>query len=85
MSLVVSGVSHHTSDVALRDRLTFSEESLPGALLALRERIADAGADCEHVQPLRGLRQSRGRLCGSASRNTGIHQSLARRAGRGTQ
>ena len=44
MSLVVSGVSHHTSDVALRDRLTFSEESLPGALLALRERIADAGA-----------------------------------------
>ncbi|MCH8203729.1 MAG: glutamyl-tRNA reductase [Candidatus Hydrogenedentes bacterium] len=44
MSLVVSGVSHHTSNVALRDRLAFSEESLPGALSALRDRIADAGA-----------------------------------------
>ncbi len=44
MRLVVSGVSHRTGDVGLRDRLAFPEESLPEALTALRERIADAGA-----------------------------------------
>ena len=43
MRLVVSGISHHTGDVELRDRLAFSEEFLPEALSALRERIADAG------------------------------------------
>jgi glutamyl-tRNA reductase len=44
VSLVVSGLSHRTSDLALRERLVFSEEALPRALKALRERIGDAGA-----------------------------------------
>lgn len=44
MSLVLVGVSHHTSDVALRDRLSFSEKVLPEALVALRSRIDGAGA-----------------------------------------
>ncbi|MCH7909198.1 MAG: glutamyl-tRNA reductase, partial [Candidatus Hydrogenedentes bacterium] len=43
MSLVVTGVSHHGSDVALRERLAFSSESLPKALAQLRDRIEDAG------------------------------------------
>ena len=43
MSLVISGLSHHTSDIALRDRVTFSEEKLPAALSELRERIDGAG------------------------------------------
>jgi glutamyl-tRNA reductase len=44
MSLVVSGISHHTSDVDLRERLTFPEAGIPEALAALREQLADAGA-----------------------------------------
>lgn len=43
MSLVVSGVSHHTSDVALRDRLAIQEDQLPAALAALRKQVPDAG------------------------------------------
>ena len=43
MSLVVTGVSHHGSDVELRERLAFSSESLPKALAQLRDRIEDAG------------------------------------------
>lgn len=44
MRLVVSGLSHRTGDVELRDRLAFAEESLPEALSALRKRIPDTGA-----------------------------------------
>ena len=44
MSLVVSGVSHHTTDLALRERLAFAEHALPQALLALRKQIDGAGA-----------------------------------------
>jgi len=43
MSLVVSGVSHHTSDVALRERLAFAPESISAALAALREQLGEAG------------------------------------------
>lgn len=44
MSLVVTGLSHHTADVELRERMTFAEDTLPAALSALRERIEGAGA-----------------------------------------
>jgi len=44
MSLVVTGLSHHTSPVDLRERLHFPEESVPAALLALRKRLQGAGA-----------------------------------------
>ena len=43
MTLVVSGLSHQTSDLALRERMAFSEEALPGALLRLRKQIDGAG------------------------------------------
>lgn len=39
MSLVVTGLSHHTSDVKLRERLHFPSTEVPGALLALRKRL----------------------------------------------
>ena len=44
MSLVVTGLSHHTSDVALREKMAFSEESVPAALLGLRKHVENAGA-----------------------------------------
>ena len=44
MSLVISGLSHRTSDVAFRDRVAISQESLPRALEALRERLDDMSA-----------------------------------------
>lgn len=44
MSLVVCGLSHHTSDIALRERMSFAQEKLPEALSALRNRIDGAGA-----------------------------------------
>lgn len=43
MSLVVCGLSHHTSNVALRERMTFAEDSLPEALADLRNRLEGAG------------------------------------------
>ena len=43
MSLVVTGISHHGSDVELLEQLAFSSESLPRALAQLRDRIEDAG------------------------------------------
>lgn len=43
MSLFVTGLSHHTSDVELRERLAFAEEAIPGALLQFRKCIEDAG------------------------------------------
>ncbi len=44
MSLVVAGLSHHTSDLALRERLAFPEEAVPKALMELRRDIDGAGA-----------------------------------------
>jgi glutamyl-tRNA reductase len=44
MSLVVSGISHHTSDIALRERMTFPEDRIPEALTQIRDRLEDAGA-----------------------------------------
>jgi len=43
MSLVVSGISHHTTEVDLRERLAFSEARIPEALAVLREKFAGAG------------------------------------------
>lgn len=43
MSLVVSGLSHHTSDVELREKFVFSEDAIPDALRQLRKRLTDAG------------------------------------------
>jgi len=44
VSLVVTGLNHRTSELALRERLAFGERDLPKALLALRNQIDDAGA-----------------------------------------
>jgi glutamyl-tRNA reductase len=44
MTLVVSGLSHQTSEIALRERMTFPEEALPGALLRLRKQLEGGGA-----------------------------------------
>jgi glutamyl-tRNA reductase len=44
MSLVVVGLSHHTSPIELRERLHFSAAEIPQALMTLRRRIVDAGA-----------------------------------------
>lgn len=43
MSLVVTGLNHRTSELALRERMAFPDETLPKALLALHEQIEDAG------------------------------------------
>jgi glutamyl-tRNA reductase len=37
MSVVVIGLSHHTSPVELRERFAFADEKIPGALKALRD------------------------------------------------
>ncbi|MBX7256701.1 MAG: glutamyl-tRNA reductase [Candidatus Hydrogenedentes bacterium] len=54
MSLVVSGLSHHTSPVELRERLHFPEAQLPAALLRLRRHLDDAGvvilSTCNRVE-----------------------------------
>ncbi len=54
MSLVVSGLSHHTSPVELRERLHFPEAQLPAALLRLRKQLEDAGvvilSTCNRVE-----------------------------------
>ena len=44
MSLVVSGISHHTGDLALRERLAFEQDRIPEALSQIRNRLEDAGA-----------------------------------------
>lgn len=44
MSLVMTGLSHHTSDLELRERMAFSEEAIPSALAHLRKRLGNAGA-----------------------------------------
>jgi glutamyl-tRNA reductase len=43
MSLIVSGMNHRTSDLALRERVVFAEAALPKALKALRTNVEDAG------------------------------------------
>ncbi len=43
MSLVVSGLSHHTSSLELRERVVFDEKRLPAALSGLRKQVQDAG------------------------------------------
>ena len=54
MSLVLTGLSHHTSPVELRERLAFGENALPGALLQLRKILDDAGvvilSTCNRVE-----------------------------------
>ncbi|MBI4557734.1 MAG: glutamyl-tRNA reductase [Candidatus Hydrogenedentes bacterium] len=44
MSLVVVGLSHHTSPIELRERLHFPETEISHALLQLRKRMDGAGA-----------------------------------------
>ncbi len=44
MSLAVVGLSHHTSDVALRERLAFSEEAAIRALRTLKDELGGGGA-----------------------------------------
>ena len=43
MSLVVTGINHTTSDIALRERLAFPYASLPEALSQLRTQLDEAG------------------------------------------
>jgi len=43
VSLIVTGLNHRTSELSLRERVVFSEEALPKALKALRDRVEDAG------------------------------------------
>ncbi len=43
MSLIVTGLNHRTSELALRERVVFAEEALPKAIKALRECVEDAG------------------------------------------
>ncbi len=43
MSLVVTGLNHATSDIALRERMSFASEQIPEALAQLRVRLEDAG------------------------------------------
>lgn len=44
MSLVVTGLSHHTSPLELRERLAFADKAMGPALQALRKRVEGAGA-----------------------------------------
>ncbi|MCC6490103.1 MAG: glutamyl-tRNA reductase [Candidatus Hydrogenedentes bacterium] len=54
MNVVVSGLSHHTSPLELRERLHFNEKSLPNALLHLRKALDGAGvvilSTCNRVE-----------------------------------
>jgi glutamyl-tRNA reductase len=43
MSLVVAGINHTTSNIALRERLAFAQDKIPEALSQLRQRLEDAG------------------------------------------
>lgn len=43
MSLVVTGLNHRTSDLALREKMAFSEKTLPKALSDLRGRFDEGG------------------------------------------
>ena len=54
MSLVVVGLSHHTSAVELRELLAFPQAATPAALLALRKKLGKAGvvilSTCNRVE-----------------------------------
>lgn len=54
MNLVVTGLSHHTSPVQLRERLHFPERELPRALMKLRAMLSNAGvvilSTCNRVE-----------------------------------
>ncbi|MDZ4860274.1 MAG: glutamyl-tRNA reductase [Candidatus Hydrogenedentes bacterium] len=54
MNLVVTGLSHHTSPLELRERLHFPEASIPNALLRLRQSLGGAGmvilSTCNRVE-----------------------------------
>ncbi len=43
MSLIVSGMNHRTSELALRERVVFAAEALPKAVKTLRGNVEDAG------------------------------------------
>lgn len=43
MSLIVSGMNHRTSELALRERVVFAAEALPKAVKTLRSNVEDAG------------------------------------------
>lgn len=44
MTISLTGLSHHTCPVELRERLSFPEERLPAALLKLKQELHDGGA-----------------------------------------
>ncbi len=44
MTISLSGFSHHTCPVELRERLSFPEERLPAALLKLKQELHEGGA-----------------------------------------
>jgi glutamyl-tRNA reductase len=50
----VTGLSHHTSPLALRERLHFPETTIAGALITLRKRLPNAGlvilSTCNRVE-----------------------------------
>ena len=54
MSLVVVGLSHHTSPVALREQMAFSADALPTALAHLHKQLDGAGvvilSTCNRVE-----------------------------------
>lgn len=44
MTIALTGISHHTSPLALRERLAFPEARLEAALHSLKKRLPDGGA-----------------------------------------
>ena len=44
MTISLTGLSHHSCPVELRERLSFPEERLPAALLKLKQELHDGGA-----------------------------------------
>jgi glutamyl-tRNA reductase len=54
MSLVIVGLSHHTTSLELRERLAFPADTIPSALLSLAKRLEGAGvvllSTCNRVE-----------------------------------
>ncbi|MBI2423932.1 MAG: glutamyl-tRNA reductase [Candidatus Hydrogenedentes bacterium] len=54
MTVAVTGISHHTSSLDLRERLAFAEGSIPAALHKLKKRLSDGGvvilSTCNRVE-----------------------------------
>lgn len=44
MTIAISGLSHHTSPLELRERVAFAQERIPEALHALRQRFPDGAS-----------------------------------------